>query len=80
MVGGMFYPNSDFDSIGNSLARMQWKYKFALWPRRCARSNNWIWLKRAYHGHRWVAGPGEPILISSWLTPEEFTMFQLQTP
>lgn len=34
-------------------------------------------LRKVYHGTRIVYGPGTPAILEKWLTPTEFTWYQL---
>ena len=53
-----------------------WTLKFALLPRKTL-YNKWVWLSKVYRGVRIIHGPGTPVILEKWLTPEEFTWFQL---
>lgn len=59
------------------LTRLHWCYTFAWWPQRCKLSGTRIWMRKAYRGRRWITGPGDPAMLESWMTPQEFIMFQL---
>jgi hypothetical protein len=69
----MFY--QDYGYRHNAFA---WELKFAVLPHRSAASQQLIWLQPAYRGQRLITGPGEPVMIEYWLTPEEFVMYQLK--
>lgn len=49
-----------------------WILKFVFLPRK-TEYNKWAWLRKVYHGTRIVYGPGTPVILEKWLTPEEFT-------
>lgn len=53
-----------------------WILKFIFLPRK-TEYNKWAWLRKVYHGTRIVYGPGTPVILEKWLTPEEFTWYQL---
>ena len=44
-----------------------WKLKLCWLPRRCYLTNKPIWGKFAYHGERWITGPGEPAVEHYWI-------------
>jgi hypothetical protein len=53
-----------------------WALKFAWLP--CSLdSGRWIWLKEYYHGVRVITGPGTPVILHQYMTPQEFTWKQL---
>jgi len=60
--------------------RAQWKLKFALWPRRCARSGRSIFFERAYQGTAMYTGPDEPIYEHHWHSGEEHLLWLLTRP
>ena len=53
-----------------------WTLKFVFLPRK-TENNKWAWLTKVYHGMRIVYGPGTPVILEKWMTPEEFTWFRL---
>ena len=53
-----------------------WALVFVWWPTRTD-NGNLVWLKQVYHGMRGISGPGTPVYLHKWMTPEEFTWFQL---
>jgi len=55
-----------------------WELRFALWPRRCDLTNNWIWLQRGYRGTAILTGPGDPIYESRWHTPDEHLVWLIK--
>jgi hypothetical protein len=57
---------------------IDWQLRFALLPHRSAASQQRIWFRPAYRGRRMLHGPGEPVIIDYWLTPEEFVVYQLK--
>ncbi len=54
----------------------RWALVFMWWPTRTD-NGNLVWLTKAYHGMRGISGPGTPDYLHKWMTPEEFTWFQL---
>jgi hypothetical protein len=58
--------------------RACWEVEFALWPRRCAITNNLIWLKRGYCGELWITGPGEPVVLTRWHDRHEHLLWLLK--
>jgi hypothetical protein len=54
----------------------EWQLTFTWIPRK-TRYDKWIWLRKAYHGKRIITGPGTPVILYQWMTPEEFTWYQL---
>jgi len=66
-------PSEDY-----GLGRAQyWKVKLCWTPRKCYISGKPLWGKRAYHGERWITGPGEPIVEHYWIDKYEFIKWQL---
>ena len=57
--------------------RLNWRRKFFLLPKRCERSNQVIWLRKGWHGWRWVTGPGEPIAVDHWMSDKEYMWFRI---
>ena len=53
-----------------------WALIFVWWSTR-TENGKLVWLKQVYHGMRGISGPGTPVYIHKWMTPEEFTWFQL---
>ena len=58
--------------------RINWKYTFCLWPRKSSIGNKIIWGKHAYKGVLMIAGPGDPVFITYWITKEEFLIEKLR--
>jgi hypothetical protein len=52
-----------------------WEYKlmFAWLPRRLDSTGKYVWLKQVYMGRREIHGPGTPVVLYKYLTPEEYT-------
>jgi hypothetical protein len=62
------------------LQRVQtWQLKFAMWPRRCAKTNQWIWFETAYRGTRIITGPGSSIVEYFWMSRTEFVIWRLKS-
>ena len=54
-----------------------WKLKLCWTPKNCFLSNKPLWGKRAYHGERWITGPGEPVVEHYWIDKNEFMIWNL---
>lgn len=54
-----------------------WKLKLCWLPKKCFLSDKPLWGKRAYHGERWITGPGEPVVEHYWIEKFEFMKWQL---
>ncbi len=54
----------------------EWSLKFACLPR-SVDSGQWVWLRKYYHGIRVIHGPGTPVILHQYMTPEEYTWYQL---
>jgi hypothetical protein len=67
---GTWTPPDYFD---RPIMDWQWERLFAWLPRQLASTGEWVWLTEVYLGHREVHGPGEPVILHKYLTPEEFT-------
>ena len=50
--------------------RARFEYRWSLWPRRCYRSNLWIW-GRAVRAQAVWTGPGDPVVETRWLHRDE---------
>ena len=78
---GMFYSPympSDVTMLGAFYGKAKWKLKFALWPRRCAISNKWIWMKRGYEGTAIWTGPGDPVFEYNWHSIDTHMIYELK--
>lgn len=63
----------------NHIKNYAWEPRLSLWPRKSSWSNDRIRMFRtAYRGQRIIHGPGEPVLLVAWLTPEEFIIQRLK--
>jgi hypothetical protein len=61
------------------LNRVQsWKLKLCWLPGKCFISGTPLWGKLAYHGIRWMHGPGEPVEVIYWIDKHEFLLWQLK--
>jgi hypothetical protein len=61
------------------LSRAQyWKLKLCWFPMKCFLTNKSLWGKLAYHGERWITGPGEPVVEHYWIEKNEFLMWNLR--
>lgn len=54
-----------------------WNYKFCWLPKKCFLTGKDLWGKRAYHGERWITGPGEPVVVHYWIERDEFLVWQI---
>jgi hypothetical protein len=54
-----------------------WKLKFCWLPKKCFLTGKPLWGKFAYHGERWITGPGEPVVDHYWVEKNEFVLWQL---
>lgn len=48
------------------------------WPRRCAISGKWVWIKPAIRVRRMITGPGDPVIIDHWVEAKTFTFQSLK--
>jgi hypothetical protein len=55
-----------------------WKLKLCWIPKNCFLSKKPLWGKRAYHGERWITGPGEPVFVDYWIEKTEFLIWNLK--
>ena len=55
-----------------------WDLKLCLWPRTCFLSGQLLWAQQAYHGVRWIHGPGEPVKQEYWISRNEFVLWNLK--
>jgi hypothetical protein len=67
-------PSEDY---GLSRAR-HWEYKLCWLPKRCFLTDKPLWGKRAYHGERWITGPGEPIVEHYWINKHEYLLWRIK--
>ena len=51
---------------------MAWELKLSWLPRRCAKSDDHIWLELAYRGRRKVKVFNEDIIIEHWISRKHF--------
>lgn len=58
--------------------RGHWSRRRSWWPRRSCVSGHWLCF-RTCHRHRLViTGPGEPVVIDSWISEQEYLWFVLK--
>jgi len=57
--------------------RARFEYLWSLWPRRCYRSQRWIWGLGIRAEAMWT-GPGEPIVERRWLHRDEGCLLMLK--
>jgi hypothetical protein len=55
-----------------------WELKICWLPKKCYLSGRPLWGRLAYHGERWITGPGEPVVEHYWIEKNEFIMWQLK--
>jgi hypothetical protein len=61
------------------LCRVQyWKLKLCWHPKKCYLTGKPLWGKQAYHGERWITGPGEPVVEHYWIEKSQFLIWQLK--
>ena len=56
----------------------RWDLKLCWLPKKCFISGTLLWGKWAYHGTRWIHGPGEPVEQIYWVDKHEFLIWQLK--
>lgn len=56
----------------------RWELKFCWRPKKCFLTDEDLWGKFAYHGERWITGPGEPIVEHYWVEKNEFLISRLK--
>ena len=52
--------------------KLTWELKVSWLPRRCAKSNDRIWLELAYRGRRRVKVFNDDLLIEHWISRKHF--------
>jgi hypothetical protein len=72
-----FAPPPQSEDYGLNRAQ-QWDLKLCWLPRQCFISGKSLWGKRAYHGTRWIHGPGEPVQQTYWVDKHEFLLWHLK--
>jgi hypothetical protein len=55
-----------------------WDLEICWLPRTCFLSGQQLWGRQAYHGLRWIHGPGEPVVGEYWIERNEFLLWQLK--
>lgn len=55
-----------------------WRLRRCLGLKTCYLSGKSLWFKRAYHGERWITGPGEPVYVDYWVERDEFIKWNLR--
>lgn len=55
----------------------EWNLKFARLPCRLD-TGQWIWFKEYYHGVRVIHGPGTPVILHQYLTPQQHLFSMLK--
>lgn len=61
------------------LGRAQhWELKLCWLPKRCYLTQKPLWGRLAYHGERWITGPGEPVVQHYWIERDEFLIWNLK--
>jgi len=58
-------------------SRCTWRRKFTWLPHRSLASNRFIWCKPAWQGLEMLTGPGDTLVLTYWLTPEEYVWYQM---
>ena len=77
MVGGNSSKQLD-DAIFNERAIFEYRYCF--WPRKCYKTNRWVWLETAMRGRREIYGlAGDPPFIEDrWYNSDEALIMMLK--
>jgi hypothetical protein len=55
-----------------------WRLTLCWLPKKCFLTQKPLWGKRAYHGVRWITGPGDPVPEHYWIEKDEFIMWRLK--
>lgn len=55
-----------------------WQLKLCWFSNKCFISGKSLWGKRAYHGTRWIHGPGKSLKETYWIDKHEFLIWQLK--
>lgn len=58
--------------------RVSVKPAFALWPRRCLLTEQWLWFRQCYVVTTMVTGPGGPEIDKYWIEAGEFLLHELK--
>lgn len=64
------------DQIFNARC-LGWDREFSWRPRRCYRSQRWIWFEYGYVGTAIFTGPGEPVFEHRWHHSDEHLLWIL---
>jgi hypothetical protein len=57
--------------------RARFEYSWSLWPRRCYRSQRWVWGLAIEASAVWT-GPGDPVVDRRWLHRDEGVIMLLK--
>jgi hypothetical protein len=55
-----------------------WRLRICYLPKQCYLSGKKLWGRYAYHGERWITGPGEPVVEHYWIEKNEFLIWNLK--
>jgi hypothetical protein len=55
-----------------------WDLEFCWLPQTCFLSGQQLWGRQAYHGVRWIRGPGESVIEEYWISRNEFVIWKLK--
>ena len=55
-----------------------WALQLCWLPKKCFLTGKPLWGRLAYHGERWITGPGEPIVEHYWIDRDEFIIWKLK--
>lgn len=55
-----------------------WRLQLCWLPKKCFLTGRPLWGQLAYHGERWITGPGEPVVEHYWIDRDEFVMWRLK--
>jgi hypothetical protein len=66
------------DKLMQGAGNWHWALKFAWLPAKMD-SGEFIWLREYYHGVRMVTGPGDPVYLHQYMTPQEYLFKALKS-
>jgi len=59
--------------------KASWELRYCWFPRKCAISNQWLWLDMAYCGTLILTGPGDPIVEYRWHDAHEHLIWLIKS-
>ena len=69
---------TSYGITGIKHGRIGTQLKFVIFPRRCASSGKYIWLKYAYKETYMYTGPGDPVYEYIWYDKSEYLIARLK--